>query len=292
MSDQIALFFQQTVNGLAISGIYALIALGITVQFGLTRLLNFAQGAFVILGAYVAASLSRLGLPFVLAALGAAAAIGLLSLAAERGLFRWTLNTPVNGFVISLGLVIVFEMSMVKIWSAEIDRVPSPVHGTLEVFGVILTYQRMLLLGVSAALLAAFFVLLRFTSFGRSLRAVAEDREASEFVGLKTNRVITGAFVAGGVLAGIGGALVGVVFPFTPFSGGLYIVKGFIVAIVGGLGNVTGAVVGALLIGMVETYGVAYWEPAWKDGFGFVMLILIMTLRPQGLFRGTFESAH
>jgi len=292
MSDQIALFFQQTVNGLAISGIYALIALGITVQFGLTRLLNFAQGAFVILGAYVAASLSRLGLPFVLAALGAAAAIGLLSLAAERGLFRWTLNTPVNGFVISLGLVIVFEMSMVKIWSAEIDRVPSPVHGTLEVFGVILTYQRMLLLGVSAALLAGFFILLRFTSFGRSLRAVAEDREASEFVGLKTNRVITGAFVAGGVLAGIGGALVGVVFPFTPFSGGLYIVKGFIVAIVGGLGNVTGAVVGALLIGMVETYGVAYWEPAWKDGFGFVMLILIMVLRPQGLFRGTFESAH
>jgi branched-chain amino acid transport system permease protein len=290
MPSDLVTFLQQSFNGLVISGIYILIALGITIQFGLCRLINFAQGAFLILGAFIAFAIASQGVNFFFVALGAGAAIGLLSLAAERTVFRRTLEAPMNGFVVSLGLLIIMEMMMVRIWSADTEWVPSPVHGTIDLGGVILTQQRLLVLGATVALVAGLFALLRYTGVGRAMRAVAEDREGSEFLGVNASNTLAAAFFIGGVLAGIGGALLGIMLPFTPFSGTAFIIKAFAVAIIGGLGNIAGAVLAGVLVGMVETYGAAYWEPGWKDGFAFVLMIIILLWRPAGLLRSAWQE--
>jgi branched-chain amino acid transport system permease protein len=137
---------------------------------------------------------------------------------------------------------------------------------------------------VAVGIIAALFLGLRYTRFGRVIRACAEDREAAALMGIPVDRVITGTFVLGGMLAALAGALVASIFTIDPYIGARFLLKGFAVALVGGLGNVEGAVIAALLVGTIETMGAGYFAAEWRDGYTFALLILILLARPRGLF--------
>lgn len=286
MSEDLTTFLQQLFNGLSLSGLYILVGLGITLVFGLTRTVNFAHGQFLVLGGFVAYELRVNDVDFALAVIGSGLLVGALGVVLDRGFLRHTLDVPMNGFIVSLGLILVMETAMNEAWGAEPRRVSSPLHGVWDVEGVRLAHDRVMVLGITFLLVAALFAFLRWTSMGRAMRAAAEDRTASTLVGVNIGRVITVTFVIGCALAGVGGALLGTLVSFTPFSGSTYVMKGFVVAMIGGLGNVGGAAVAGLLLGLAETMGSAYWRSDWQDGFGFALLIAVLLWRPGGLFRG------
>ncbi len=292
MPEDLTTFLQQLFNGLSLSGLYILIGLGITLVFGLTRIVNFAHGQFLLLGSFIAYDLRAHDVNFFFAVLAAGLIVGALGLILDRGLLRHTLEVPLNGFIVSLGLILVLETVMNEMWGGQPRQVSTPLHGVWDVGGLRLARDRVMVLAVTAALVGGLFALLRWTTLGRSMRAAAEDRTACALAGVNVGRVITGTFIIGSALAGIGGALLGTLVAFTPFSGSTYVIKGFVVALIGGMGNVGGAAVAGLLLGLAETMGVAYWRADWQDGFAFGLLIVILLWRPGGLFRGVEMLGH
>lgn len=277
---------QQLVNGIALASVYALLAVGITLVFGLTGIVNFAHGEFLVVGALIAQTLVIAGVPFALAALVAAAAMGLAGLAAERLLFRPVASQPIRGFIISLGLIVAMQHLALKIWGSEQRAIDMPISQILSIGEVRISAMRIAVAIVTAVVLAVFFLLLARSRWGRALRAVALDRETASAMGVPVERYVAGIFVVGCALAGLGGALLLSLFPMSPFSGGTYTIKGFAVAIVGGLGSVSGAVLAAVLLGMIEAIASGYSSPAWTNAYAFGAMILVLLLRPSGLRGG------
>ena len=292
MPQDLATFLQQLFNGLSIGSIYVLVALGITLIFGLTRLLNFAHGQFLVLGSFIAFTAVDANIPYWAAVILAALAVGTAGVLLDRLVFRPTLAVPLNGFIVSLGLIIALSAIYVEIWTPDTFQIDSPVTGVWDWGGVRITHGRALLLVVTAALIVALFVILRRTDAGRSMRAVAENPEAAAIVGVNVSRSISTAFFLGSAMAAIGGALLGILFPFTAFSGTGFVIKGVAVALIGGLGSIEGAVVIGLVLGVAETFGVAYgvdigvykFGPEWRDGYAFLLMIAVLIWRPHGLF--------
>lgn len=295
MSQELATFLQNLFNALSISGIYVLVGVGFTLVFGLTHLINFAHGQFMVLGAFIAFALVTSGVPYWIALPLAGLALGLIASSLDLAIFRRNIDRPLNGLIVSLGLVIVIEGVVVRVWGIDPYAIPSPLGSPFDLDGVRITQERVLLLGVATGLIAGLFYLLRRTDLGRSIRAVAENRYAASLIGINVGRTITVTFFVGSAIAGLAGALLGVIFPFTAFFGGDLLLKGIAVALVGGMGSVEGALVAGLLLGVVETMGSAYgvnigiyeFGPTWRDGYAFILMILIMLWRPRGLFRGT-----
>lgn len=278
-------FVQQTANGLATGSIYVLIAIGVTLVFGVSRLVNFAQGEFVVVGSFLTWALVASGVPFWLAVVPTALGVGLLGIVVDRGLLRWTLETPFNGFVVSLGLVIFLESLLAEIWSQHQKTVRSPVDGVVDVASVRVPSEMVLTFGVTALSVLGLYYLLRRTDIGRSMRAAAENRDAAALVGVSVSGSITAAFFIGSVLAGLGGAFLATLFPFDAYTGGSYIIKGLAVALLGGLGSVQGALIMGLALGVVESLGSAYGIGSeFRDGYAYIALIVILIWRPTGLF--------
>jgi branched-chain amino acid transport system permease protein len=284
-------FFQQIVNGLVIGSVYALIALGVTLVYGLTRLINFAHGELVTIGGFVAWSVIATGAPFAVGLLVGALAGGVASLLMERCGFQFTRKNPINGFILSLGLIFAIQGVLVVRYGDSLHRIDTPVDGKLTIGNVIISYQRLLVVGVALLLAALLVVYLRATKLGRATRAYAEDPATTALMGVNTNLLIMGVFVVGGVLAGAAGGLLLSLFGVTVTLGESFVVKAFVVSLIGGLGSVPGAVVAALAVGMAETFGGAYISSRWTDFFGYVLVVAILIIRPSGLFRGA-EGAH
>jgi branched-chain amino acid transport system permease protein len=284
-------FFQQLVNGLVIGSVYALIALGVTLVYGLTRLINFAHGELVTIGGFVAWSVISTGAPFVVGLVAGAVAGGVASLLMERCGFQFTRKTPINGFILSLGLIFTIEGLLVTRYGDSLHRIDTPVDGKLTIGGVIISYQRILVVAIALLLAALLVVYLRTTKLGRATRAYAEDPATTALMGVNTNLLIMGVFVVGGVLAGAAGGLLLSLFGVTVTLGAAFVVKAFVVSLIGGLGSVPGAVVAAIAVGMAETFGGAYISSRWTDFFGYVLVVAILIVRPSGLFKGA-EGAH
>lgn len=284
-------FFQQLANGLVNGSVYALIAIGVTLVYGLTNLINFAHGQLVTVGAFAAWSAVSSGVPFALAVLIAAAVGGLASLAMERGGFRFTAANPINGFILSLGLIFVIEGVMVERYGDSLHRIDAPISGVLKVGGVQISYQRLVVVAVAVVLTVALMLVLRRTKVGRATRAYAEDPRTTALMGVNTKLLIMGVFLVGGALAGAAGALLLSLFGATVTLGAGFVVKAFVVSLIGGLGSVEGAALAALAVGLAETFGGAYISTRWTDFFGYVLVIVIMLVRPSGLFKGS-EGAH
>jgi len=302
--DDPSTFLQHIFNGLSISGIYILIALGITLVFGLTRLVNFAHGQFLVLGGFLTFTFVDKGISFWLAMPLAALAVGAMAGVLDLGVFRRNLDRPINGLIVTLGLVIALQAITVEGWSTEQYKIKSPVSGvwSVDIVGlddpIRITQERTLLLAISFALVLALFLMLGRTDLGRSMRAVAENRYAASLLGVDVYRAISATFMVGTAMAAMGGSLLGIIFPFTAYFGNSFLIKGIAVAMVGGLGSVEGVLVAGLLLGMIETLGTAYgihidmgaldytFGPLWRDGYAFVLMVIILLWRPQGLFRG------
>lgn len=285
MPQELTEFFQQLFNGLMISGVYALVALGITVIFGLTGIVKFSVGELLTLGAFLTFAFWEGGATFFLAVPLAAIAVGGFALLLERGAFRFTLDQPINGFIVSLGLILVLQNVIIEVWTTDPRALQPPFTQVWEVGGVRMAVQRWFVVWVAVGLIAALFLVLRYTKYGRAMRACAEDRDAAALMGIPVSLVIAGTFALGGALAATAGGLLAALFAINPFLGSQYLLKGFAVALVGGLGNIEGAVIAAVLVGMTETMAVAYLAGEWRDAYTFGLMILILLWRPTGLFK-------
>ena len=286
MPQDLAEFLQQLFNSLRISGVYALVALGITVIFGLTGIVKFSIGELLTLGAFLAfAFWDNDRLIFFLAVPLAALAVGTLSFALERVAFRYTLEQPINGFIVSLGLILVLQNVVIEVWGTEPRAISPTFTDVWDVGGVRMPVQDWFVIWVTIGLIFLLFVGLRYTKYGRAVRACAEDREAAALMGIPVHWVIAGTFALGGALAATAGGLLASLFPIHPYIGLSLLLKGFAVALVGGLGNVEGAVAAALIVGTTETMAAGYLATEWRDAYTFALMISILLLRPTGLFR-------
>jgi branched-chain amino acid transport system permease protein len=284
MHDFLVPLIQQLVNGFSTGSIYVLIALGITVVFGLTGIVNFAVGEFMAVSALIVVSVVSDSNSFVVAAIFAVALMGVLGVGVEPVLFRWTLKNPINGFIVSLGLILVLQSLEVRWWGTEYRSIPQPVPNTFAIFGVRLAAQNLIVLAVASAAMVTLVYWLYRTKQGRALRAASEDREVAELMGIDTRRLTTLVFSIGLAFAGLAGALIASLNVVYPYMSGPYLLKGFAIAIIGGLGNVFGTFAAGFIVAIVESLSFQYLPIQWTDGYVFAVMIVILLIRPNGLF--------
>jgi branched-subunit amino acid ABC-type transport system permease component len=287
-------FLQQTFNGLSVSAAYVLVGVGLTVVFGVSRVMNYAQGQLAALGAFIGYALVAGGVPWWAALILAPVAVAVVGEAMYLGALRRVSNDAPATFIVAVGLGIIVEQLIVAIWSAKQRQITPPFPGTVNLGGVVLADSRLLMLGVCIPTVIVLIWALGHTSLGRQMRATSENSSMASLTGINTMTVRSAAFMLGSALAGVAGVLLGILFPFTPFTGNGLLIKGLAVALAGGIGNVTGAIVVGVALGMVETYASGYGinlgaftiGPEWRDGWAFLLLVGILAFRPQGLFRG------
>jgi branched-chain amino acid transport system permease protein len=286
-------FLQQLFNALRISGVYALVALGITVIFGLTGVVKFSIGELLTMGAFITFAFWDHSVPYILAIPLAALVIGIVALFFERAAFRYTLENPINGFIVSLGLILVLQNLVVEIWGTTPRAMPPLFTQIWEVGGVRMPAHDWFIIWVTVGIIVGLFAFLRLSKYGRAIRACAEDRDAAALMGIPVDLVIAGTFVLGGMLAATAGGLLGSTNIINSYLGAQFLLKGFAVALVGGLGNIEGAVIAALLLGTTETMAAGYGDRLtdgqagleWSGAYVFALMILVLLWRPSGLFR-------
>lgn len=281
------ILIQQLVNSLSVASVIILIGIGITLIFGLTGIINFAHGEFLMIGGMTTWVVVGAGGNFVVGLLAAAVVVGLLGFVLERALFRFTLDQPMNGFIVSLGLIVVLQHLVVRFFNSYQKAIPQPFAGVIEVGGVRIIIVRAVVVLITAAIVALTFFTISRSRYGLALRASVADPQTAALMGIPVRRYVTGVFIYGSVLAGIGGAMMIALFPITPFIGSVIVVRGFAVALIGGLGNVAGAVVAGLVLGLVDGLSAGYGLPEWTEAYSFGLMVLILLVRPQGLLGGT-----
>jgi branched-chain amino acid transport system permease protein len=288
-------FFQQVTNGLAVGSIYALIALGYTMVYGVLRLINFAHGDLFTYGAYLGMTLltsfllqDRLGLALglVLLAVMVMGLVAVIGVILERAAYRPLRESPrLSAVVSALGASIFLQNALMLIYGARYQVYPDILPQTsVSILGQEVPVMRIAVVLVSLTIMAALYLFVQKTKVGTAIRAAAIDQGAARLMGIDVNRVITLVFVIGPALGGGAGLLVGLYYGQISFTmGWLYGMKAFTAAILGGIGNIPGAMVGGLLLGVVEALGATYLSIAWKDAIAFFVLILILIVRPSGL---------
>ncbi len=288
-------FLQQLINGLAVGSIYALIALGYTMVYGVLRLINFAHGDLFTYGAYLGMTLltsllltDRLGLTLGLLVL-AGMVMGLVALVGvilERAAYRPLLTSPrLSAVVSALGASIFLQNALMLIYGARYQVYPDILpQTTVNLLGLPVPVMRIAVVLVSLTMMAGLYLFVQKTKVGTAIRAAAIDQGAARLMGIDVNRVIQLVFVIGPALGGAAGLLIGLYYGQISFTmGWTYGMKAFTAAILGGIGNIPGAMVGGLILGVVEALGAGYVSIAWKDAIAFVVLILILIVRPSGL---------
>ena len=282
---------QHIVNGSIVGSVYVLVALGVTLVYGLTRLINFAHGEVVTVGALITFWLVDNGVNYYLAILLAGIGGGVIGAALDRGVFRFTRDQPINGFLVSLGLIACSQAILIKITQDNAKSIPSPIKGSLDLGGIVVTWQRLFVVAVAAVMFVLLLLYLKMTRFGRATRAYSENPDASAMMGIDGRRVVLNIFVIGSAQASVAGALVVGLYAATPALGAGMIVKSFAVALIGGLGSVVGALIAGLGVGLSESLGAAYVSSKWTDAFGYVLMLVVLMVRPTGLAKGT-AGAH
>ncbi len=278
---------QHLLNGLVLGGTYALLGIGLTLIFGLMHVVNFAHGEFYTLGAYLTfAALARLSVPFFLAIALAILGGGLLGAACERVLLRPLRGESIDTtMLVTIGLWIVLQNGELLVWGGVAKSIPHPFPTAPIVLGpVSVAPLRLFVMAAVLALIAGAHLLIHRTPLGTAMRATFQDHDTAALMGIDTARIHTLTFALGSSLAAAAGALLGPIFLVYPSMGDLASLKAFSVVILGGLGNFAGAALGGLLLGVAEELGAGYVSSGYRDAVGFVIIILVLLLRPAGLF--------
>jgi branched-chain amino acid transport system permease protein len=292
------LVLQQVINGVTIGAIYSLVALGYTMVYGIIRLINFAHGAVFMWGAYTGM--------FLLTVLGgSAAAIGLvptllviflgpmilcafLGFAMDRGVYihlrRRRAGTLVP-LIAALGISLVLEISAMLTWGKEFRVYPHFLHLTYLTWGrAVLSNLQVILIVTCLVMMTGLHLFVTYTRTGKAMRAASQDHDAARLSGVDVDRIITLTFVIGSTLAAVAGVLVGMYYGSVNFRMG-YVpgLKAFSAAVLGGVGNIPGAMIGGFIIGLIEAFGAGYIGGEWKDLIAFSILILVIIFKPTGL---------
>jgi branched-chain amino acid transport system permease protein len=279
---------QLIISGIAAGSVYALVGLGFTTIYQTSRVVNFAQGSFVMLSAVFAYSfISSWGLPFWAAGLLSIAGVVLVSLLMYRLAIAPLLSVSVVSMVMmTIGLSLFFENVTLLKWGGYPVPIP-PFTGSdpIMVRGVAISPQVLWVVGLTALIVTALYLLNNRTRVGKRMRATASSPFAAGLVGISPQKMVLLAFAISAAIGGIGGLAIGSVTPVTFTAGGLYSLKGFVAAIFGGWGSTGGAVVGGFAIGIIEALSIGFLPSGYKDAVSFVVLLLVLYLRPQGLLR-------
>jgi branched-chain amino acid transport system permease protein len=293
-------FFQQVVNGLTTGSLYALIALGYSMVYGVLKLLNFAHGDLYMLGAFIgyfviqwfggpAALTIPVPLLLLIMFLLAGTATGGLGVAIERFAYRPLRDAPrIAPLITALGVSFFLENAVLLLFGSQ-TRIYNTsqfisFHTGITIRGLHIDIVRIMVISLSVVLMIALRLLVSRTTLGKSMRAVATDREAAEMLGIDVDRTIAVTFFLGSALAGVAGVMAGLVFNqvfnLIGFIAGL---KAFTAAVVGGIGSITGAMLGGLLIGLAESFATGYISSTYQNLIVFGVLIVVMLVRPSGL---------
>src|SRR2546421_866258 len=281
------LILGQLLNGAIVGTLYGIVALGVTLTFGITGIVNFALGVFMMLGAYTAWYFAdAMGLPYPLAVLGAVGVTALAGLIADQALFRFTRSNLVNGLLVSLGLIAVLEATALLVFTSTPKEMHRVLPGIVTFAGLVLPKMKLLVFGLLLAVIFGTYAALSRTWMGRAAYAYAQNPEAAALMGVATARLQSGVVVYSCGLAGLGGALYASLYSLEPTLGSLFILKAVEAAILAGIGSVTGALLGGVILGVTEGVGSIYLPLAFRDAYGLVFLVLILLFKPAGLFAG------
>jgi branched-chain amino acid transport system permease protein len=270
-----------------LGGTYALLGIGLTLIFGIMRVVNFTHGELYAFGAYMMYALvMRLGVEFFVA-LALAVALGVvLGAAIEVVLLRPLRSSDIDiTMLVMIGAWIVLQNSEQYAWTGVAQSIASPFPVEPLVLGSLsVSWNRVFVLAVASLLIAGTYFLVNRTKLGKAMRATFQDRDTAALMGVRIERIHTATFALGSGLAAAGGALLGPVFVVTPNMGDLAATKAFAIVILGGLGNVVGATIGGFILAFAEEIGVGYISSGYRDAMGFLLIILILLFRPTGLF--------
>lgn len=274
-------------SGLAVGSIYALVSLGLVLIIRTTNVVNFAQGDFAMLGAYAMLTMfTVLKLPYFVSILLALVVMGIFGIAFNYGVYYPLRNRSYLPVLIStLGAAIFMQNTILALFGPQ----PAPLAKVFssqgfELGGVFLDSQYLVILGVTAAAVAFQYFLFEHTLLGKKLQATSQDKDMARLVGIRTAWMIAITFIYSATLGGLAGILVGPILFVSTGMAGVIALKAFSSTVIGGFGDVTGAIVGGLLLGVVESFGAAYISVPYKDAFGFLLLFVFLLVRPQGIF--------
>jgi branched-chain amino acid transport system permease protein len=271
-------------NGIVISSVYVLLAVGFNLVWGILGIFNFAHGHFYMLGAFMAwYFISGLNLGFFAAFIFSGICIFIGAAIALKGLLDPLKENEFVCVIASLGLVSLIEGLVSAIFGGEARIVNLPVTGVMKLGGLYLSYPRLATLGISLAVFGVFLYLVYFTNFGRALRATGSDPEMAQVQGINISRIYFITFCMGTTLAGMGGIVACHMTPLMPHMGIDFSLKAFIVVVLGGLGSIPGAVVGALIIGLLESFIGSIFNPTIAMIVSFIVVLIILLVKPSGL---------
>ena len=281
-------FLQQLVNGLSLGSIYALIALGYTMVYGIIKLINFAHGDIYMLGAFTAFYATTVfHLNFFLALIVAMVLCGVLGVLIERIAYKPLRHaTRITALITAMGVSYILEYTTQYFAGSEVKTFPEDVlnNAVFQIGGIQISQQQIYIIAVTLILMLALTYIVGRTRMGRAMRAVSVDEKAAELMGISVDRTISFTFLLGSVLAGAAGVLVGVYYnSINPLMGMVPGLKAFIAAVFGGIGIIQGAMIGGFAIGIAETMVVAYGSSLYRDAIVYVILILILIIKPAGL---------
>jgi len=283
-----SILIQQVVYGLVIGSSYVLMAAGFSLIWGIMGVLNLAHGEFYMLGAYIAYyASSLLGFNPIVSSLVAMAAIFLFGILFERGLLSplygkrgWEMSTV----LITIGASILIQNLALVIFGEKYKGLPMYFEGELEIWKIVLSHDRLVVFLVGSFLIAFLWYLMKYTRVGMAMRAISQNREGASLAGINVQKIFYIAFGISAAFAASAGALLAPIFFVYPTVGAGPLLMAFAIVIFGGLGSVKGAIYAGFLVGVLESLAVLMVSSAWKDVFVFILVIIILTLRPRGLF--------
>ena len=288
MASNMTQIFQQLVNGLSLGSIYALIALGYTMVYGIIKLINFAHGDVMMVGAYSGwFAITALHMPFLPALLFSMVSCALLGVIIERIAYKPLRNaTRIAALITSIGVSLFLEYGGMLLVTAQVRTYPPVFPETMYIVGgVYFKYGDIVMLVTSVILMALLQITVQYTKVGKAMRAVSYDKDAALLMGINTNNIISITFAIGSALAAAAGVLMGVYFnTIDPLMGLIPGLKAFVAAVLGGIGIIPGAMVGGLMLGMIESIVSGLGASTWRDAVAFLILILVLIIKPSGLF--------
>jgi branched-chain amino acid transport system permease protein len=296
MSDLVALVVQQGVNGVYLGCLYVMVALGLTLIYGVLNQINFAHADFVTVGAFAAFftvtrfATKMLGLPetggyllSLFVALGVGALLGLAINAAVFAPLRER-GDELRPLIATIGVSVLLENAQLALFGPIPYQLDSPfMKETIRIGRIFFTAQSVLVVAVSALAIGALYAFMRFSFWGKALRAVSQDRETAGLMGINPGLLIGLTIVIASALAGMAGALLGPVLVLTPFAGASVVVKAFAIVIIGGFGNMQGTIIAGILVGIIEAFTVQYLGSGLIDLVVFVLLLAMLVVRPTGI---------
>ncbi|MFS0752747.1 branched-chain amino acid ABC transporter permease [Oceanobacillus sp. 1P07AA] len=280
------ILIQQLFNGLTIGSVYSLVALGLTLVYGILHVPNFAHGAIYMIGGYVTLTMMvYAGLSYWLAMIISVLVVGTLALLMERLIFHPLRNSiSINSMIAAIGMLLFLEAFAQLFWGPDYREMPTPYNEVVNVLGLTLTVQRILIVVAAIAVMVLLYVFLKKTFIGRTIIALSQNREGAFLVGINANKVAMLTFFIAGALAAIAASLTSPINLVFPGMGHLVILKAFVIIIIGGMGSVPGAIVGGYILGFSESIGATYISSDYKDIIAFVLLIIILSIKPNGIF--------